>query len=615
VQGDERLVLERKVRDAVIRFLDRQRMGEPLLFSQLTREVLDVKGVTDLADFRISVFRDQQTAATGVVTLARGPGTPAGNLAIPARTELRAGTGQRFAVDGPVDAPDGEVVLAAGDREVEARVHAVRQGRDGELMRTGSSVAWEPTGAGLRVSNAVPVRLARTAYDTAKVKRVEAAVEERFVPDLVRVAAGDKTLVVQVLAYVAAPAAGGSAALAAAVQTAVANAGTAARPDDAWTGKLDTRARNAATAAVDGFFAPLRDAAAAEGAALTADLDEDTRAALEKAIRDTATGKGPVSEAALRDALNAVLAARLTPAVMAAGLDAPLAAALARLQGAALPAWPADAVATAIRTGLERAAAKTIADAQAKVADAQAAVQTQAAAERAAAAALAADPESGELQKKLADAQAELAKRQAALATTQGELATASTGATRELSESLDAVPARVQALRKRTQDALDALGTPAARARVLAGRTAGAPYALEVRLRTIDWEGAVLADAAYVEPSFVETVAPQPFVYTRRVALAGTLALALPLTATDHEKRIVREQVRQQVADLLDGLRPEESLELDRVRALAETHERVLRATFEPAAALAGRIDDGALEVRAMEKLVLGGDAFEIRA
>ncbi|HEU4561834.1 MAG TPA: hypothetical protein VFS20_28675 [Longimicrobium sp.] len=624
VQGDELLVLERKVRDAVIRFLDRQSMGEPLLFSQLTREVLDVKGVTDLADFRVFTFRDQHTAARGVVTLSRGSDGPAGNVTIPQRTELRAGTGQRFTVDGPApaedgqpDPPDGDVLLAAGETEVRARVHALRQGRDGELMRTGSAVAWEPVPAGggaLQASNAAPVRLPRVRYD-ATAKRIDAGVEERFVPDLVRVAAGDKELTVQVLVYVATPATGGSASLSTAVQSAVTKAGTDARPDDAWATGLDTRARNAVNAAVDGFFASVRDAAGAEAGALSAGLSAETRAAVEKAIHDAATGKETVTEAEVRDAVDAVLASSLNPTVVTAGLDAPLDAAFATVRADWLPRWPADAVATAVRAGLERAAQKTISDAQTKVTDAQTDVQNKAAAERTAAAALAADAENAQKKTALANAQTALAQSQAALAKAQGDLSTATTTATRTLSEAMDAVAAKVEALRERSGDALSALSDPSARAAMLAGRVTAAPYALEVRLRTIDWEDEVLADVAWVEPTFVETVVAEPFVYTRRVQLAGTLALALPLTATEQEKRAVRDQVRQSVADLLDGLGPEEPLELDRVRALAEAHERVLRATFDPAPALAGRIARGALNVGEMEKLVLAGDAFEIRA
>ena len=42
--------MERQVRDVVLQFVDRLRIGEPLLFTQLTREVLNVKEVNDLPD-------------------------------------------------------------------------------------------------------------------------------------------------------------------------------------------------------------------------------------------------------------------------------------------------------------------------------------------------------------------------------------------------------------------------------------------------------------------------------------------------------------------------------------------------------------------------------------
>jgi len=611
VQGDERAVLERQVRDAVIRFLDRQRMGQPLLFSQLTREVLDVKGVVDLTDFRVLTFRDQHIAARGAVTLSRGDGGPAGNVTIPARTELRAGTGQRFATDA-------DALLKTGVASIEVPVHALRQGRDGELLRTGSAVTWEPLAAGggvLQVTNAEPVRLPRTSYDVTKVKRLEAELEERFVPDLVRVAAGDKALAVQVLAHVAAPAPAGRDALVAAVQKAIGDAGKSARPDDAWADTLDTRARNAVTAAVDDFFAQVRAAAAAERGLFSADLDEDTRAALEAAVRAAATGKTAITEAAVRDALTAVLAARLTPSAVESGLDRPLAALLAALHDAWMPRWPAADVDAAVRAGLERASAKTISDAQDKVTAAQRTVETSSEAVRVASAALVSDPNNAAKQKAVTDAQATLSRDQAALTAAQRDLATAQSTATSTLTEALAAVPARVEALRKKADAALKGLDTPANRAAILAGSAAKGPFELAVRLRTVGWEGDVRGDAPYVEPSFVETVDPQPFVHTREVELAGTLALALPLTATDAEKRTVRDQVRQSVADLLDGLRPEENLELDRIRAVAEAHERVLRATFTPAPELAARVKERAVQVGAMEKLVLADDTFVIQA
>ncbi len=57
VKGEERLAVERQVNDAVIGFISRVPMGQPLLFSQLTAEVLAVKGVVDLEDLQIVAER------------------------------------------------------------------------------------------------------------------------------------------------------------------------------------------------------------------------------------------------------------------------------------------------------------------------------------------------------------------------------------------------------------------------------------------------------------------------------------------------------------------------------------------------------------------------------
>ncbi len=53
VKGEERSALEQRVTDAVESFIQRIPMGQPLLFSQLTAEILSSKGVVDLDDFRL----------------------------------------------------------------------------------------------------------------------------------------------------------------------------------------------------------------------------------------------------------------------------------------------------------------------------------------------------------------------------------------------------------------------------------------------------------------------------------------------------------------------------------------------------------------------------------
>ncbi|MBI1299349.1 hypothetical protein GC175_30840 [bacterium] len=72
VKGEERLTVERQVSDAVISFISRVPMGQRLLFSQLTAEILAVKGVIDLEDLRIVAERQVPDASRpGETTTAR----------------------------------------------------------------------------------------------------------------------------------------------------------------------------------------------------------------------------------------------------------------------------------------------------------------------------------------------------------------------------------------------------------------------------------------------------------------------------------------------------------------------------------------------------------------
>lgn len=193
VRGEEVALLERRAEEAVLRWLDRQRMGEPLRFSQLTREVLAIEGVVDLPDFRIVTFREGRAAARGEVVLARPADEAAAPLPVPRGTELRTATGLRFQTDE-------ELLLNEGVAEAAVAVRALRRGREGELVRTGSAVEWTPVETGgtrLTVRNAAPIRLPREVHQP-DARQVAAAAGERFVADRVRVAAGEKTLEVHV---------------------------------------------------------------------------------------------------------------------------------------------------------------------------------------------------------------------------------------------------------------------------------------------------------------------------------------------------------------------------------------------------------------------------------
>jgi uncharacterized phage protein gp47/JayE len=57
VKGEEQVALESRISEAVETFINRLPMGQALLFSQLTAEVLKFKGVIDLEDFRVEAAR------------------------------------------------------------------------------------------------------------------------------------------------------------------------------------------------------------------------------------------------------------------------------------------------------------------------------------------------------------------------------------------------------------------------------------------------------------------------------------------------------------------------------------------------------------------------------
>jgi|GEM_PF-2292032 len=618
VRGAELETLERQVRDAVIRFLDRQRMGQPLLFSQLTREVLDVKGVTDLDELRVATFRDARVPAIGFVTLSRPAGEAGSNLAIPARTELRTETGQRFVTEEPA-------MLEAPNTEITISVRALRLGRDGELLRTGSAVAWEPVGAGrLAARNEAPIRLPRIPHP-AEEKRVAASMEERFVPDTIRVAASPKTLAVNVQVGVAAPSEAGRDALVAALRAAVQAAAKDGRPDAAWSTGLSDRAKKAVVARVDEFFALSRDAVDGFRARLSADLDPATRDALVAEVQAyfaDARAQEPVriEESVLHDRLTAVLQSRLTSAEVEARLAGPMAGVIASVSALVAPRFPSDAVADALRTALTTAADDRIAAEDAKVTAArnahQLAVDTLARVSTELAKMAANDPARAAKETEVANARTAEAARRAELEAAVRDAARVRTEVSRELTAELTRVPDRVEALRRRSLDALAAVGTPARLAAAVAGAAATGPFTLTVRLRTESFEGEVSSDAPYVEPTFVETPSAEiVFVHTRVVELAGTLTLGMPLTATDDEKRLVRAQVRQSIADFLDSLAPEENVDLNRIAELAAAHEQVLRADFQEADALRDRVGrDRSLSVGALEKVALSAERFDIR-
>lgn len=610
VRGEELAKLEAQVADAVVRALDRQRMGEPLLFSRLTKEVLGVEGVSDLPDFRIITFREGGTAAVGKVRLTRpAESAAAGALPIPKLTELRTAAGQRFQTTD-------NLMLDKNVTSGTVEVQALRLGREGELMRTGSAVDWEPVemvaaGTVLTVRNEAPVRLPRVENRPDR-RRLDASVEQRFVADRVRVAAGARSLAVHVRVPVTFPAADGAAAAARAVADAITAAGVAARAGDAWLEGLDTTTRNAVNKAVDGWFAAVRAAAAGLGP-IAGELDAATVAALVKEVGDyftrvKATPPVKIVENDLLARLQAVLEARLTPAAAQALLEPQVTAALAALR-AALPPFPADTVAAALRAGLRRASDAS-STTQAKAAsDAETALRTASAALSTAADALRARPSDATLQGNVTAEEAKVRTAQTAYESAARALEQARTAAARTLETGLARVEERVAALEASARAALAGVDTPALRAAAAAGTAGG--YTAGVRLRTVGYDGDVRPDQPFVEPSFVETPeAATVFVYTRTVGISGTIPLTLPFSATEADRQRIRAEVAQGIADYLDALGPEEAVALKTLHDIAARHPRVVSAgDFTPAPFLAARLDRAGkvLKIRRLEKAVPG--------
>ena len=383
-QGEDRKALERQVRDVVFQFVDRLRMGQPLLFAQLTREVLNVKGVTDLPDFRVTTFREMPSRgdahanewrARGEVVLRRPADHLEENLTIPVRQVLRTRRGQQLEVTK-------EVLFEKGVAEVTASVRSLRDGREGELLRTGSAVEWEALSVDrtpLELSNAAPVLLPRRVF-LPDAKRIDAALEERFVPDLVRVASEEKALAVYVLVRVSFPGEPMRAALGAGIQARLdaLAPGVGVQGDPGL--ELDETARNAARDAIQGFLARVREASAGLAARVSVVPDDASNEALVKTVRDyfaerRAAGEAdPAAGAIVAIDLEGRLRARLGESLgddaeekLRAPLRQQLEAALRAFAAERIDAFPAAALGDALRDGVRRAS-----DGRRKAIDAQA---------------------------------------------------------------------------------------------------------------------------------------------------------------------------------------------------------------------------------------------------
>ncbi|NTW02538.1 MAG: hypothetical protein HGA19_14880, partial [Oscillochloris sp.] len=97
-----------------------------------------------------------------------------------------------------------------------------------------------------------------------------------------------------------------------------------------------------------------------------------------------------------------------------------------------------------------------------------------------------------------------------------------------------------------------------------------------------------------------------------------------LSLTATNDEKRAAIGATRQGINDYLDGLHPEEDVDLTRLQAVAMGVPNVLRVVFKPedcsvldseGKPISDKIRDRVVSVDPFEKVYLSESAFIIQA
>jgi hypothetical protein len=272
-------------------------------------------------------------------------------------------------------------------------------------------------------------------------------------------------------------------------------------------------------------------------------------------------------------------------------------------------------VGDALRAALRRASDQASSTQAAAAQTAEANLRTASTALGAAADRLRAAPTDADARTRVSTAEAEVRSAQAAYESAARALEQARTTAAQTLATELARVPDRAAKLRDASTAALQAVFTPALPRAVSAAVTAAVKkegaFSVEVRLRTVGYDGDVRPDQPFVEPSFVETPEPATvFIYTRTVPLAGELPIDFPFTATDADRQQIRAEVAQAITDYLDALGPEEAIVLETIRSLAAAHPRVVSAgDFVPSDALRGRLDRGGkvLSIRPMEKAVPG--------
>jgi uncharacterized phage protein gp47/JayE len=191
----EILKLEAEIQKAIKSHIIEQKMGQPLLISQLTKKVLEINGVNDISDFTLEIWREIGEYAEGKVTLNYQSGKKP--VTIPPNTRLRTDKNQSFVTLQ-------EVTFNQQDTSIEVRVRAIVAGKTGEILNAGTAVKWQnlviegTNETTFTLSNSEPIEIISEKYHSSDkpIKQLLVDVLEKFTPGYIRVASEIKPLII-----------------------------------------------------------------------------------------------------------------------------------------------------------------------------------------------------------------------------------------------------------------------------------------------------------------------------------------------------------------------------------------------------------------------------------
>lgn len=145
-----------------------------------------------------------------------------------------------------------------------------------------------------------------------------------------------------------------------------------------------------------------------------------------------------------------------------------------------------------------------------------------------------------------------------------------------------------------------------------------------EIKLYQKPYQSEKFTNVFEVDTSIVEkAVANNIFIYNKYIDLSADIDLFYSLTATDEEKKRLRNTVNQLIKDYLETLKPEEDIEFDRIRDIISSIDGIVRfdvdhkrfALFEvdgnKITKIENRIKPDKIKIDKDEKAFLSGNSF----